>query len=515
LNKTLRKIASFNIVILILLLIFAIEAKAQTFQATLSSDFTFGTISQIGNPVQVSGLATSLNGVGIGLREVTVTLSTNEYDYIELFLVAPDGKTIQLADGRKAGDVGGNVGVNDVSGKFVFRMDQNLPMIRTWVSTATPPSGFQPDVTLNAMNNDQNPNGAWKLYGRTVASGGTTTITSWSITFSDNGISPAIDPNSNCANAIPLKNYKTTGDSIRSANYNYATYLSNMNAMGTCFTYSSKKLPVTAAWFSFIPWCADDIIRINANGKPHTSIVDGTCTSFTVRDCDSKMGLYEYKFGTNAPSLTPGKKYYIVFEGQNSYTDWFDIWWFPGTCPRSPVGMTSLAAGFDPLDGKISVNWKTSWEQNSENFEILYKKADWQEFRSAGIVKSTNSTSGSDYNFDFTPLEEGTFYIQVVQKDFDGAKEIFGPVSIKAETGIQESFRLIHNNNEKEIRLFTQKESEINLAFFTLTGKQISATTIQTISGWNKIKIPDVAPGIYFVRAADYTESHTLKFFAE
>ncbi len=122
--------------------------------------------------VNVSGLPTSINQTTFGLEQVCLSITHTWDADVTATLEAPDGTQITLfaALGGDGNNFAGTCLRGDASASIII---QEAPF-----------SGvFKPQSSLGYANNNQNPNGIWKLRIYDSAGGDEGTLDSWSITF--------------------------------------------------------------------------------------------------------------------------------------------------------------------------------------------------------------------------------------------------------------------------------------------------------------------------------------------
>jgi hypothetical protein len=76
------------------------------------------------------------------------------------------------------------------------------------------------------------------------------------------------------------------------------------------------------------------------------------------------------------------------------------------------------------------LNWSTASEQNSDRFDVEWSRDGYEWSLIGNVVSSGNSTMTLDYSFtDVIPLPTINYY-RLVQYDWDGKYEIYGPIAI-------------------------------------------------------------------------------------
>lgn len=157
---------------------------SQTFSGTT------GTVSDDGQPndftANVSGLAVNQLSSSLGLVQVCLDI-THTYDSdLNVFLMAPDGTTINLFSG-----IGGDQ--DNFTNTCLSQSAGNS------INTASAPfTGiFKPQETLGNCNNGQNGNGNWTLRIVDTYAQDEGVINHWSITFGENAATPFVFSSSN------------------------------------------------------------------------------------------------------------------------------------------------------------------------------------------------------------------------------------------------------------------------------------------------------------------------------
>ncbi|WP_169743935.1 lysyl oxidase family protein [Kaistella jeonii] len=135
-------------------LIISSTINAQTFTAKnveLYDNFREVFTQEI--PVEVSGLPINIDGI-FGLESVEITLHHNRTSDLKIQLQAPDGTTSWVTNRN-----GGLIGKNYIATKFSQFGKDGI------INTAKNPftGNFIPDGQFAYFNNNQNPNGTWKV----------------------------------------------------------------------------------------------------------------------------------------------------------------------------------------------------------------------------------------------------------------------------------------------------------------------------------------------------------------
>ena len=162
-----------KITILILVLVGSLQLVAQTFNASPNANITDN--GQHCYTINVTGVGT-IDGL-YGLETVCIDIDHSYDGDLDIFLVAPDGTSVELTTD--------NGGSSDDYNNTCFEMSAG-----TDVTAGSAPfnGSYVPEGDLANVNNGQNADGNWQLCITDDAGGDDGTFNSWSITF---GNSPA------------------------------------------------------------------------------------------------------------------------------------------------------------------------------------------------------------------------------------------------------------------------------------------------------------------------------------
>jgi trimeric autotransporter adhesin len=136
-----------------------------------------------------------------------------------------------------------------------------------------------------------------------------------------------------------------------------------------------------------------------------------------------------------------------------------------------PVTLLSFDAVFS--NKTIQLNWKTSSEQNSKQFEVE-KSADGVKFYNIGTVSAAGSSS-SERSYHLTDKELNEFnYYRLKMVDLDGKYVMSKTVLIKI-ADIKQNVRLINNpfRSYLELRVARLPQQSVYMELMTIDGKKI------------------------------------------
>ena len=194
----------------------------------------------------------------------------------------------------------------------------------------------------------------------------------------------------------------------------------------TCASYSGEDV-----WFKVVVPPGISVLEFDTQSGGITdggmSIYRGTPGSLIEVECDDDDaldGLMPYIYRDDA---TPGETIYIrVWEYGGGTTGTFNI--FVSTPQALPVELVSFEGSI--INNVNVLEWETASENNSDIFEIEWS-VDGEYWRPIGDVKAAgNSVELLKYNFIHNDYKQGFNYYRLVQIDYDGKSEIFGPITI-------------------------------------------------------------------------------------
>lgn len=157
-------------------------------------------------------------------------------------------------------------------------------------------------------------------------------------------------------------------------------------------------------------------------------------------------------------------------------------------------------------NGSIVINWQTLSEVNAMHFKIE-RSADGSDWEAIATVDAQGTTNQiSNYSFtDNTPHRGQVNYYRLLQKDFDGEFEFFGPIGEHCDT---DNFSIIifPNPAKDKIQLSITSNNiaePLKVAIFDTQGKNVFSQTFNIQEGNNliPIDISSFASGNYLLKA--------------
>src|SRR5690554_1422559 len=166
-----------------------------------------------------------------------------------------------------------------------------------------------------------------------------------------------------------------------------------------------------------------------------------------------------------------------------------------------PVELTHFSTSCET--GEPSIRWETASETNSAVFVVQFS-ADGKSWEDVKTIKAAgNSTSTRNYAVSGKRNQHGITYYRLVQKDFNGDQEIFGPISSTC-VGNESSMTVYPNPNKGTFTIEISSDktySDAQLYLTDMTGKVISSQQVDVSNGTTQILFNniDLQKGAYMI----------------
>jgi hypothetical protein len=168
----------------------------------------------------------------------------------------------------------------------------------------------------------------------------------------------------------------------------------------------------------------------------------------------------------------------------------------------NPLPVTFINVAAQHTEKGNVVSWSTASESNLTRIEIE-KSAGNEEFRTAGIVRATNTRSVKQYSF--LDMEGGAAAYRIKAVNYDGSYEYSRIVQVTSER-VKNTSTLYPNPAANYIQLETETNYR-TIKLYNSIGKEMTFT-IET----NSINIHDLTPGIYYLHLSDGNSTEIIKF---
>ncbi|ANQ51277.1 T9SS type A sorting domain-containing protein [Flammeovirga sp. MY04] len=182
-----------------------------------------------------------------------------------------------------------------------------------------------------------------------------------------------------------------------------------------------------------------------------------------------------------------------------------------------PVELISFTSKVN--DNSVDLNWSTASEFNASHF-IIEKSSDNSNWEEIGKIDAAgNSTTIKSYAFTDNEFGNAVSYYRLVQVDFDGKSEIFGPLTVYPK-GLQRNLEVMIFPNPSVDKLNLQLSGisegmEFEITVLDKLGKVVFAEN--SISENNSFiydlnRHLDVQPGNYFLMIRSGSQKVSTRF---
>ncbi len=181
-----------------------------------------------------------------------------------------------------------------------------------------------------------------------------------------------------------------------------------------------------------------------------------------------------------------------------------------------PVELTSFTA--QVIGSKVKLVWRTATELNNMGFDIE-RSTDNENWDGVAFVEGNGtSTAVSKYTFiDKFPVVGKSFY-RIIQRDYDGTSEIFGPKEVELDAVY--SYKLEQNypnpfNPNTTISFNIAENSAVKLNVYSITGELVANLVNSTLeAGAHTVNFDasNLPSGMYIaqIQAGNFTSTRKM-----
>jgi glucose/arabinose dehydrogenase len=167
------------------------------------------------------------------------------------------------------------------------------------------------------------------------------------------------------------------------------------------------------------------------------------------------------------------------------------------TVSAAPLPVTLIEFNASPGNGVVHLDWKTSSEENLQQFEIEYS-IDGNSFIGAGIIPASNAAGGSEYTFSHEPSSSGRVFYRLKMTDFDGQFKYSDILTINVNR-TNKSFVQPSVITSNMINVFLNNSFN-TLELINMNGAMLLKQNIKGRIGKIDIPVPFVTTGTYIVQ---------------
>lgn len=172
-----------------------------------------------------------------------------------------------------------------------------------------------------------------------------------------------------------------------------------------------------------------------------------------------------------------------------------------------PVKLLDFKANWVPSGARV--HWATATEVNNDHFELL-RSFDNQSFETVAHVPSQaiGGNSNNLLNYEFLDDEnvlviQSLVYYKLIQTDFDGTSEIFGPIVLVKNLSNQ-THTVYPNpvNGKLQIDLNSEKAEKYEIKLFNTLGQQMYSTVLIAQQGVTNhiVDVSHLNSGFYYLQ---------------
>jgi hypothetical protein len=255
-------------------------------------------------------------------------------------------------------------------------------------------------------------------------------------------------------------------------------------------------------------------VRLYLNGTGLTAADDNTFCA--VKRPDNSTDYTDWNTFSTTTTIPSSGAAGRIYNSGNGYAERLGYTSFSehaiGKSPSNqplPVGLSSFEVSCLE-EGKVSVKWSTSTENNSSHF-VVERSVNGTTWNVAGTV-AASGYSQDLLNYELIDrIESSVSYYRLIQVDLDGEQTIYQPVSLLCNSLQMELVTLPNPSGQAFTILYNTGASEtaVEVQISDAHGKSLFSKLHTVSEGVNVIEISDFTgvPGTYFVKitAADGT----------
>ncbi|SEQ58489.1 T9SS type A sorting domain-containing protein [Neolewinella agarilytica] len=171
-------------------------------------------------------------------------------------------------------------------------------------------------------------------------------------------------------------------------------------------------------------------------------------------------------------------------------------------CLALPVSLLSFTA---TDSGKtVSLNWKTTSEENTQNFLLERSVDGGRTFVVIGSVAARNQASGAAY----TLVDESAYrfpdqymYYRLRVQDFDSSQQLFGPVVVEIPAANADDMKIFPNPMASQQMIRIQGAAAgAKIDLMAMDGRRLSGLAPMSDGQY---QLPGLVPGVYLIRIAE------------
>ncbi len=233
----------------------------------------------------------------------------------------------------------------------------------------------------------------------------------------------------------------------------------------------------------------------------------------SLNDIDALVG----EMSPSAPNLLSAQPITAIYGDENGLDfvefvvpNFSTFGFYANTITPLPVTMTSFNANCD--ESIVSITWTTASEYNASHYSVQTSREghNWTEVAQIEAAGTSNQTTNYFYQ---DMMIGGVSYYRLVQVDFDGEYEVFGPISVDCEIN-ESSMKVYPNPTDADFTVLiqtTETFENANIELVDLSGRSVQVKQMNIAPGSTMIKFETdkINPGTYIVRIKGENDKFT------
>lgn len=206
-----------------------------------------------------------------------------------------------------------------------------------------------------------------------------------------------------------------------------------------------------------------------------------------------------------AKNETTGINLEFTFDG-NVRINTINVW----STESLPLDFLSFTAKPDAFGKTVALNWTTTNEINTKNFEIQ-KRTDGTDFITIGTLASKNTAGIHNYSFRDNSATVGNSYYRIVQFDNDGASDESPIQAVSNKVLVKLS---VYPNPTASNLNITHDAAQVGASatVISTTGKTVLKQELGLNTTDTKLDVSQLAPGSYLLVLSNQDQQSSLKF---
>ncbi|NNC85297.1 MAG: T9SS type A sorting domain-containing protein, partial [Bacteroidia bacterium] len=196
----------------------------------------------------------------------------------------------------------------------------------------------------------------------------------------------------------------------------------------------------------------------------------------------------------------------------------FNTWWILAPLANPlPVELLGFRAVCN--NNNVEIGWATATETNNDYF-TLERSIDGVNFETLAFVNGAgNSNTAQNYmHVDNNPAKS-TMYYRLTQTDFNGAFEVFDPISITPCSKPNHWNLVSAHGSNSTLRIILESgiSEELDIKVYDMLGNEVFQTHTSLFPGYQaeQFNTKSMKPGVYFITCKSSTYTDKMKFVVQ